>query len=312
MAALRFNSTKSTAPARDRWRRWWPFVLLVLMAAARWLLAAARPEAESSLLSQLGGCAWAGLLCLCLFLGSRRTPAIVESKRTLASYPLAGALLLGGPFAALLLHAHQVDPVGLTMALALTPVAVAIAAAALGSARSDGVTGRIWPGIAAVTGLLLVLVPPNLSYVQDDLVFALAPICTGIGSALFSRTAPVNARQSRLHAALALAGAGLAFAVALLVAHASAERVHVSVVAIASDGILAMLSTFALLRLGATRWAAQFTLVPLLILVEGIFLVRPVVTSRWFIGLGLLVAASVFLLLPPTDEGDADHLVLPS
>jgi threonine/homoserine efflux transporter RhtA len=61
----------------------------------------------------------------------------------------------------------------------------------------------------------------------------------------------------------------------------------------------------ALSRLGANRWSAQFVLVPLLILIEGMVLVRPGITTRWVVGLALVALASVYLLLPHQDEQES-------
>jgi hypothetical protein len=74
---------------------------------------------------------------------------------------------------------------------------------------------------------------------------------------------------------------------------------------------MALLSVFALMRVGAARWSAQFALLPLLIVLEGILLVRPVFTARWVVGLSLLALASVYLLLPPGDDGEAGATVVP-
>jgi threonine/homoserine efflux transporter RhtA len=81
--------------------------------------------------------------------------------------------------------------------------------------------------------------------------------------------------------------------------------------AVACDGILALLAVVALARLGAVRWSAQFTLLPLLIVLEGIVLVRPTLSTRWVVGLLLLAVASVFLLMPPEPEEETSGRVLP-
>jgi hypothetical protein len=185
------------------------------------------------------------------------------------------------------------------MALALTPVAVAIGASSFGAARSQGVAGRIWPGLAAVTGLLLILVQPDLGNTTSDIALFLAPTLTGLGAALFDC-------DDRAPAANALIGASVLFAFATLAsAFIAGHRPSFSLLAIAYEGILALLSVLALSRLGATRWSSQFTWLPLLVLVEGIVLVRPSVTTRSVVGLLLLAIASVYLLLPQEDEADA-------
>jgi len=200
---------------------------------------------------------------------------------------LAGAMMLCGPSVGLL--AGGMDSGSLTIALALVPVVVAVAAAALGDG-SEGMAGRMWPGLAAVAGLLLVLTQPNVSNVRNDLLLLAAPVLTGVGAALFCT------KQGR-SVASALVGAAVVFVLGWV-----CLRGAVSVVAVACDGLLALLGVLAVSRLGATRWSAQFSLVPLLIVLEGLVLVRPGLQVRWALGLGLVAMGSVYLLLPQ-DEG---------
>jgi drug/metabolite transporter (DMT)-like permease len=280
--------------AWPRTHRWWPFTLLVLAAATRWMLAAARPEAESTLVSKTFGCAWAALLALLLLRGKH--PGWRDWRGL-----LAGVLLLGGPAIALLVGDRVLDSESLSLALALTPVAIAVASAALGTS-SDGITGRIWPGLAAVGGLLLILPQPSLGDIRSDLLLFLAPVLTGIGAALFytDHTEP----QRRI--VMALLGATALFALTLTAnSVVTTTKPHASLLAVACDGLITLVTVLALSRLGATRWSAQFALVPLLILIEGMVLVRPGITTRWVAGLVLVALASVYLLLPHQDEDEA-------
>jgi hypothetical protein len=82
-----------------------------------------------------------------------------------------------------------------------------------------------------------------------------------------------------------------------------------SLLAVAWDGLLALLAALTLLRLGATRWASQFTWLPLLIVLDGLILIHPPLTARWLVGLILLAAASVYLLLPQPDETERTTLL---
>jgi hypothetical protein len=88
------------------------------------------------------------------------------------------------------------------------------------------------------------------------------------------------------------------------------HRPSFSLLAIAYEGILALLSVLALSRLGAMRWSSQFTWLPMLVLVEGIVLVRPPLTTRSVIGLLLLTLASVYLLISQEDEADTAPTIL--
>jgi hypothetical protein len=215
---------------------------------------------------------------------------------------LAGAMLFGGPAVALLVRGRELDTGSLTIALALTPVIIAIAASALGTESSNGIAGRIWPGLAAVAGLLLVLAQPTLGDARSDLALILAPALTGVGAALFCADQP--AMPSRAPAALI--GAFALFALVLAeTCFVTGFWPTISLLAVACDGVLALLGILTLAQLGATRWSSQFTWVPLLVVLEGIVLVRPHLTAHWIIGLTLLVLASVYLLIPQGDESSS-------
>lgn len=270
------------------------------MAASRWLVADVHPEAAPSLASAALGCGWAALLAFTL-LGRSAPPA---SKANALRSLLAGALFLGGPAIGLVINARALNAAALTMALALTPVAVAIGAAAISVGRSQAVAGRIWPGLAAVTGLLLILVQPDLGNTTTDIALFLAPTLTGLGAALYDSA-------DHPPAANALIGGSALFAFATLATSLmGGHRPSFSLLAIVYEGILALLSVLALSRLGAMRWSSQFTWLPLLVLIEGIILVRPPATTRAVVGLLLLALASVYLLVPQDDELDAAPTIL--
>jgi hypothetical protein len=84
------------------------------------------------------------------------------------------------------------------------------------------------------------------------------------------------------------------------------------VLAVASDGSLALLGVLTLDQLGATRWSSQFTWVPLLIILEGIVLVRAHLRVPWSVGLILLVVAGVYLLLPQVEEATSETSPIPT
>jgi drug/metabolite transporter (DMT)-like permease len=287
--------------------QWWPFVLLLVVGASRWLLVSARPETEPTLPSLTVGCLWAALVCAAF---ARRSVPARDSARYLGRGLIAGALLLGGPMLAMVLGVTGVESSALVMALALTPVAVGVAASALGNESTESLSGRIWPGIAAVTGLLLVLVEPSFSDLRADAVLALVPVVTGLGAAMFAAAQRRGVERESLAPSLtqwlplsALLGGTAVFAVGWAGSHLhGTPAVRLSLTAVAADGVFALLNVLALARLGAVRWSAQFTLLPLLILLEGIVMVRPVFTTRWVVGLVLVAAASVYLLLPQDDD----------
>ena len=275
---------------RTLWTRWWPFVLLLLAGASRWMLAAARPEAESSAESQAAGCAWAALVCVALVLHPR---TVRGGWREFWYAALGGALLLCGPAAAELVRANRVEASGLMMALALTPVVVALAG------RMDEVAGRLWPGLAAVAGLMLVLAQPSLGDARSDVALCLAPVLSGCGAALLCS----ERAESVWRMPAALAGAALVFAMSWGVsAWQASAMARPSMLATACDGVLALLGLLVLARLGAVRWSAQFALLPLLVLAQGIMILRPPLTLRWGTGILLLTVGGVYLLLPQEEE----------
>jgi drug/metabolite transporter (DMT)-like permease len=281
-------------------------VLLLAAGATRWLLSAARPEAEPTLASGALGCAWAALVAFALLV---QRGAAQPGHRLSLRPLLSGAMIFGGPAIALLIGGRVLDAGSMTIALALTPVVVAIAVAALETHRAADISGelagRLWPGLAAVAGLLLVLAQPNLSDPRTDLALLLAPLLTGLGAALFCAVRDGRDRPT-FYSPLALTGAAALFGLGLLITRFVAPaHITVSLLAVACDGLLALLAILALHRLGPSRWSSQFTWLPLLILLEGLILVRPALTTRWVVGLVLLAAASIYVLLPGPTEADA-------
>jgi drug/metabolite transporter (DMT)-like permease len=309
------NTPSHTPGNRTTAQRWWPFLLLLVVGASRWAVAAVRPEADATLASETIGCAWATLVALALLALRPRSAATqrAPSRGARLRWLLAGAMFSGGPVITLFLHGRDLDASALTIALALTPVIIAIASSALGTESSEGIAGRIWPGLAAVAGLLLVLVQPTLGDLRTDLALALAPTLTGVGAVLFCVGQRGDQPRTAARIPTTLLGASTLFAIALagsyFVAHA---RLSLSLPAVACDGVLALLGILTLNQLGATRWSSQFAWVPLLVILEGIVLVRPQLTAHWFIGLILLIVAGVYLLVPQVDESTAETSPVPT
>jgi hypothetical protein len=184
------------------------------------------------------------------------------------------------------------------MALALTPVVIAVAEAATRH-PSESLAGRLWPGLAAIAGLLLVLPEPSLSNPTVDLFLVLAPVLTGCGAVLFC-----SAGESAWRVPAALLGACAALAIGTGADLAQHLRTWPEMAGLAAgfDALEAFLALTALARLSSARWAAQFALVPLFVLVEGLLLFRGVVPARVVVGLVLLAIAAIALLMPPPEE----------
>jgi drug/metabolite transporter (DMT)-like permease len=213
-------------------------------------------------------------------------------RRDLWRSAVGGALMIAGPLL-WLARPGVVSAVSLTMALALTPVVLAVAESAM---RGDegNLAGRLWPGLAAVAGLLLVLAEPSLASAWGDILLVLAPLMTGVGAVLFC-----TAEESVWRLPAALLGVAAVFALGAVVTmgggHAWPELLGL---ATGLDALEAVLAVMALGRLGATRWSAQFALVPLVVLLEGLALMREWVPVRMIGGLLLLAVASAALLAP--------------
>lgn len=280
------------------WNLWWPFALLCLLHSSRWMLSDALPGAATTFGSAALGCGSVAALYL-LIVRPSRVPR--DAARQLMRAVLAGALVLAGPLI-VLLRPGLVTAESLTMALALTPVVLAVAETAVRHTQTS-LAGRLWPGLAAIAGLLLLLTQPSLSNPAADLLLALAPLLSGCGAVLFCST-----RASTWSVPAALLGGCAALALGAGVNHLMHAGGWPGMPGLAAglDGAEALLSLLTLSRLSATRWSAQFALAPLLTLLEGIAIMRSWVPARMTIGLLLLAAASVALLAPPPEEVSLD------
>ena len=214
---------------------------------------------------------------------------------------VAGAMLFGGASCALIFRPSDLNAAGFSIAMSLTPMVISVASSVRNETAYEGITGRIWPSLAAVVGLLLLFAQPALADVRSDLTYLFAPILTGTGAVLFG----VGPHRAEVRVALSLAGGCLFFAVSLAVAMFFGNPFQaISIVTVASDGLLILLSVVSLIQVGPSKWSAQFILVPLLIVLEGIILVHPRLTAQVIVGLILLAASSVSLLLSKVDEQD--------
>lgn len=282
------------AARRSAWHLWWPFAFLCLLSGSRWVLSDSMPGSATTLASAALGCGSAAALYLLILRPSRLAR---EQRSDLLRAALGGALLITGPLVSLF-YPHALAASSVTMALALTPVVIAVCEAATHH-TSEALAGRLWPGLATIAGLLLILVQPSLSNPVQDLVLALTPLFTGCGAVLFCST-----RNSvwRLPAALFGACIALGLGAAINLAAHVGGWPDMAGVAAGFDALEAVLALVALGRLSATRWSAQFAIVPLIVLVEGIVMTPAGIPARIIVGLLLLAFAAVALLIPPSEE----------
>lgn len=202
-----------------------------------------------------------------------------------------------------LLRPGSVPAGGHAMALALTPVVIAVIESAT-CHDSETLAGRLWPGLAAIAGLLLLLAEPALTNPGEDILLVLTPLLTGAGAVLFC-----SSRESAWRVPAALLGACGALAAGALanVSTHTGGLYDLPGLAAGLDALEALLSVLAISRLSttrwaATRWSAQFALVPLLVMVEGLASMREGIPARMIVGLLLLAMAGIALLIPPAEE----------
>ena len=72
------------------------------------------------------------------------------------------------------------------------------------------------------------------------------------------------------------------------------------------EGLALLLSFSVLTAWDAFRWSAVFCVVPLLLAFQGAVLMKPSLEPRALTGMGLLLVAAVFLLLPETDAREQE------
>ena len=171
-----------------RYRFCWPVCLLCLLGGSRWLLDEALPSSRSNALSASMGCALAALASFTLRKVRRRrepTALAVAAPGTHWKSSIAAGLLLANPALSATVSDGNLSATKGTLALALTPVVVAVGAAA--STASGDLAGLLWPGLAGIAGLLLLLPVPSLSLWRTDLGMATMPLVAGVAASYLAR-----------------------------------------------------------------------------------------------------------------------------
>ncbi len=303
---------KPQGRARAVWRVSWPMAALCLLAANRWLLESARPKARSTDLTEAAGCVMAAGVAMfgaVLRSGVRMQGALLTGNwRAVDMRSVVGGLaVLTGPAVALLISSRHVHADSATLALSLAPVIVAVALPAMGGTEGD-LAARLWPGLAGLAGLLLLLPQPSLDDWRYDLALLCFPLLTGLGASYVTARRKDRPSEHRfplsnsLLLVLTLVFAALIFAGLAWRAQHTGESKSFSASAAALDGLMALLTLLALRRLGAVRWSAQYLLIPLLTLLEGALLLRPVLDWRSWMAFALLAASSGYLLAVGRDR----------
>lgn len=293
-------------PSMSRWLRLFGLLgVLCSVAGSRWLLDNAVPTASSTLESTGLGCGVAALGMLIWAAlsgqGSARPAFILNAIKGCKGWraAFAGAAALAGPALGATIAGRHISASTGTLALALTPVAAAVGTSAGDSEKE--IAGLLWPGLAGLAGLLLLLPEPNVSHWRTDLALLAIPLLGGASAVLASLSGFGGEAASPLGGLprVRLAQTLLLACGVFLVLHTvqgGGWGTPVSALAIGTDGLSSLLSLAVLLRLGAMGWSAQFLLIPLVTILEGVVLLRPEMTMRSWMGLGLLLLGGVYLL----------------
>jgi hypothetical protein len=268
--------------------------VLCLLGGSRWMLSESLPGSVTTFASASLGCGSASALYLLVKRPWNTTRPIGSQLMRSA---LGGTMMISGPLL-VLLRPGSIPAGSHTMALALTPVVIAVIESAT-SHSSETLAGRLWPGLAAIAGLLLLLAEPRFSSPGEDILLGLTPLLTGGGAVLFCSS---RASVWRVPAALLGACAVLALDALVNVAAHTGGLYSMPGLAAGFDALQALLSIVAISKLSTTRWCAQFALVPLLVLLEGLALMPASIPGRLIVGLLLLAIAGIALLIPPTEE----------
>ena len=295
-----------------RWLRSWPLLAICFLAGSRWLLEGVHPEAQTTYLTEAAGCVMAaGFASLLVWFtehhqkrggASGNVPRLqVHLTTRWVLTTTGGALALGGPALGVFISGRNVSADNATLALALIPCVIAVATQAVGEQTSVDLSAKLWPGLAGMAGLLLLLPQPAIHGWQLPLTLTSMPLISGLGAACAqtpSRPNPVHTPRGAVASLpMGLLAAAIVFATLALVNAAGMHRAApaFSLEATALDGTLALLSLQVLFTLGPTRWAVQFLLGPLITLGEGVILLRPSLDVRSWAALALLAISSTYL-----------------
>ncbi len=280
------------------WSRTWPFALLCALDASRWLIEGAFPATGSSLWTEAAGCLGAAV---CLLAWATLRPANLNGalrRSSSVNLIIAVATVVSGAALAAAVAGRPLNANNVTLALALCPVVIAVVVSAGGRADGADLTGLLWPGLAGVAGLLLLVPEPSFGAWRPWIGMMAMPLLIGGAAGAYSAISdeepecPAKDHRPAMAAGLACA-AGLLGALAWLRWRAGTEQAF-TLPAAALDGGTAVLTLFALVRLGPVRWSAQFLLVPLLGLAEGVVFLRPLLDWRSYAAFGLLALSAFY------------------
>ncbi len=287
-----------------RWIDWIAFVLLCSLSATSWAIHDGVADGLPSLERQ--GILLGVIGVIAALFGGRRV--WVRRGGWYARVSAAAVGLFGLP---IVIAEYSRDHVAGNVRgalYAMVPAVVVLVVAAGSGSEERGARRFLVPALAGVGGLLLIL---PLSFSKTVSAWAmLGAICAvvilvGVASVWLYRLLPVG------DLAVEFAMVGLANAAFLLAWSAVLEDMVwqvsglTSVVSVSSlvDVVEVLLIVWLVRVMSPVRFAARYLLIPLLTVVEGFILVRPVLTVRIASGICLLAAgAGILLFFEPQDE----------
>ena len=221
-------------------------------------------------------------------------------------------LVLCGVILGQALAGRHISTNNAALALALTPAVLAVLRSVSTNVPRVDLTGQLWPGLAGLMGLLLLLPQPSFSGVRAWTGLTSIPLLTGLGAALFAAEPDGGGRTGNRQEQIWLFAGCLVAAVTFGCTGFLRQEPFThgwTWHATCLDALIFWLSLVALGRLGCSRWSAQFLFIPLLGFGEGLIFVRPLLDFRSWVGLALLGAGAVRQLFPEEQEADTSSFL---
>jgi drug/metabolite transporter (DMT)-like permease len=246
---------------------------------------------------------------------ARKQRARFPDSRSAFAWAGLGLLLFAVP--AVLAAAAQgwVSQLERVAIFSLTPVFAVVFEPHLGNAPQRS-NGALIAALAAVAGALCIFplnMPGTPSAFTAALAVVLAAACAAIGNCLAVRLASSNFEGSfAFGATLASGSAAIAFGItSVSIEHAGLllPRGATQIAWLVCIDAPALLLLFWLLRkMSAVRMTTRFVLAPLLTVIAGIAIEQPAITTRMFLGIGLMAAGAMWLLFAPDEDNERGTL----
>ena len=293
---------------RGCWR-WFAFLALCVISATAWIAETVWP---SALPFPSRFCLEDGVLCLLLlpFAGKGWRQS---SFRHWLKIALWGAALLAGPTLIAASAAPAVSAVAASLIFTAIPVVVILVAAEseAGFGAGAGARPQVGTALAGVAGALLILpltLPDSRAGIGWLGAMVLAMVLSGVAIVKLHRllaAAPLNSCLAAICGASSLGGLGFALSQGRWPTRLNgADWGHETALFLLVDAPLWGLTVGLVRDLEPRRFCSIYILTPLLVVVEGVVIVRPSLTWTFFAGVALMAFAA-WGLLSPDDSPDA-------